>query len=286
MGRTNTLGYMKNIVIKVNKKDDLVNYLINNSDYTRNKIKTLFKYKKILVNNHIVNKLPCIVNINDSICINLDKDIKTPFSIIYEDENILVVDKKAGLLTIGTNKFDTNTLYRQVRDYCNNKKNHIFIVNRIDKETSGIVMFAKSEKIKNAYQNNWNDIVTNRSYVALVEGKISSDGRIDNLLYEEKNTFVHSSKIGKRAITNYKVLKSNSKYSLLDINIETGRKNQIRVHMSELGYPIVGDKKYGSKIDPINRMCLHAYKLELINPLNGKKMVFKIDNKLFDKLVK
>lgn len=285
-GEGKYINNMKNININVKNNDDIINYLVNNTDYSKSKIKSLLKYKKILVNNKVVNKLPYVVNTGDNICINLDKDINTPFNIIYEDNDIIVVDKKAGLLTIGTNKTDTNTLYRQVREYGSKNKTRVFIVNRIDKETSGIVMFAKSEKIKNIYQNNWNNIVTKRCYIGLVEGTIKKDGRIENLLYEENNTFVHSSKIGKKAITNYKVLKYNDKYTLLDINIETGRKNQIRVHMSELGYPIVGDKKYGSNIDPINRMCLHAYCLELINPLNGKKMVFKIDNKLFDKLVK
>ena len=278
---------MKNIIINVKKDDDLINYLINNTNYSKSKIKSLLKYKKIYVNNKIVSKLPYNVSNNDVINIDLDKNQNIPFDIIYEDNEILVVDKKAGILTVGSSNLDTNTLYRQVREYATNNRFQVFIVNRIDKETSGIVMFAKSERIKMLYQNNWNELVTKRCYIALVEGTIKTDGRIDNLLYEENNTFVHSSRIGKRAITNYHVIKYNDKYTLLDIDIETGRKNQIRVHMSELGHPIVGDKKYGSTKDPINRMCLHAYRLELTHPIKRETIVFnsKYEN-MFYNLIK
>ena len=278
---------MKNIKINVKNNDDIVNYLTNNTDYSKSKIKSLFKFKKILVNNKVVSKLPYKVNTGDSIVIGLDKIIDTPFKIIYEDEEIIVVDKKAGLLTIGSSNLDSNTLYRQVREYANKNNFLVFIVNRLDRETSGIVMFAKSERIKMMYQNNWNELVTKRNYLALVEGKLIDSGRIENLLYEENNTFVHSSKIGKKAITNYEVIKYNDKYTLLDINIETGRKNQIRVHMSEMGNPVVGDKKYGSHIDPIKRMCLHSYELVLRHPISGERLVFESEiPKIFDKLMK
>ena len=278
---------MKNIRINVKSNDDIINYLINNTDYSKNKIKSFIKYKKICVNNKIVSRLPYKVNTGDIIVINLEKEVETPFRIIYEDDEIIVINKKAGLLTIGSNSSDPNTLYRQVREYANKNNFYVFIVNRLDKETSGIVMFAKSERIKMMYQNNWNELVTKRSYLALVEGKLTKGGRIENLLFEEANTFVHSSKIGKKAITNYEVIKYNDKYTLLDINIETGRKNQIRVHMSELGYPIVGDKKYGSHVDPIKRMCLHAYMLQLKHPITGDIMTFNCDTpSIFEKIIK
>ena len=266
---------MKNITLVVQKKDDLIDYLVSNTDYSKNKIKSLLKYKKISVNNKIVEKLPLNVINDDKIVINLEKDIKTPFDIIYEDDEIIVVDKQPGLLTIGTSTSDTDTLYRQVREYSNKNKNQVFIVNRLDKETSGIVMFAKSERIKMLYQNNWNELVSKRGYIAIVEGIVKNDGRIENYLYEEPSTFVHSSKIGKKAITNYRVIKSNGKYTMLDVNIETGRKNQIRVHMSEMGHPIIGDKKYGSKTDPIKRMGLHSYILVINHPISREKLVFE-----------
>lgn len=268
---------MKKIILNVNSDSDILEYIINNTDYKKNKVKSFFKYKEVLVNNKVVNKLPLLVHKGDIISIELNKKIDTIFNIIYEDNEILVVEKEAGLLTIGTSNKEVNTLYRQVREYGKKCNFQVFIVNRLDKETSGIVMFAKSERIKMNYQNNWNELVTKRNYIAVVEGKILKDGRIDNLLFEEANTFVHSSKIGKRAITNYHVIKSNNKYTLLDISIETGRKNQIRVHMQELGHPIVGDKKYGSKINSKNRMYLHCYELEIKNPLSNKIYNFKCE---------
>lgn len=278
---------MKNIELVVKEQDDLVKYLTSHSDYSKNKIKSFLKYKKIKLNKKIITKLPVIVKAGDIININLEIVEDIPFNILYEDKEILVVDKEAGLLTIGTLGDNINTLYRMVREYANKKHEQLFVVHRLDKETSGIVMFAKSERIKMLYQNNWNELVIKRGYLAIVNGKVSTSGRIENLLYEEDNTFVHSSSIGKKAITNYKVLKANQKYSLLDINIETGRKNQIRVHMSELGYPIVGDKKYGLKDDPINRMALHAYELILRHPITQTTLSFKSEcPKIFNKLIK
>ena len=190
-----------------------------------------------------------------------------------------MVDKDAGLLTISAsniNKHNEDTLYRRVRAYLNKKSEYAFIVNRIDKETSGIVMFAKSEKLKDKLQDNWNERVKYRGYVAVVSGRIEKSGRIDNYLYEDRMTFSHSTNHGgKRAITNYKVIRISDKYTMLDVNIETGRKNQIRVHMTEMNHPIVGDKKYYSKDNSLKRLALHHYEIDLIDPITGKLLVFK-----------
>lgn len=277
---------MKRISINVKEKDDLISYLVNNSDYSKSKIKSLIKYKKVTVNKKVVSKLPMLVNVNDVISIDLEVT-STPFEILYEDKEILVVNKEAGLLTIGTHIDNENTLYKMVRKYATEKHIQVFIVNRLDKETSGIVMFAKSERIKLLYQNNWNELVKKRGYIAVVEGVIKKSGRVENLLYEEKSTFVHSSTIGKKAITNYMPIKNNDKYTLLDINIQTGRKNQIRVHMSEMGHPVVGDKKYKSTCDPIKRMCLHAYELVITHPIDKSILKFNCNYpKIFDRLVR
>ena len=141
-------------------------------------------------------------------------------------------------------------------------------------------MFAKNEKIKNLYQNNWNDIVINRCYYAIVNGTLKNkSGIIKSYLIEDKNMIVHSSKNkdGKLAITEYNVLKEKDNLSLLDINIKTGRKNQIRVHMKENNTPILGDTKYGIKDKKIKRMYLHAYKLQLTNPKTRKNLIFETD---------
>ena len=210
--------------------------------------------------------------------------------IIYEDKYFIVVNKPANLLTIGTEKNRDNTLYRKVSDYVKkqHKSNKIFIVHRLDKDTSGILLFAKSEKIKSILQREWDK--TTRYYVALVEGIVTKPGTIKNWLRETKTLYTYSSNIkndGKLAITKYKPLKNNNQYTLLDIEILTGRKNQIRVHMSDIGHPIVGDKKYGSKKNPIRRMCLHANYLEFIHPKTSKKIeIVSKCPEIFERLVK
>ena len=160
-----------------------------------------------------------------------------------------------------------------------NKNNRIFIIHRLDKDTSGIIMFAKNERAKHLYQDNWNDIVKKRCYYAVIDGKMQNkEGTIKSYLKENGN-MVYSVKdrSGKLAITEYKVLKERKNISLLDINLKTGRKNQIRVHMKENKTPILGDLKYGEKSKLINRLALHAYKLELINPVTKKLLTFEVN---------
>lgn len=184
--------------------------------------------------------------------------------IIYEDKHLLVVNKPAKLLTISDGKTDY-TLYSMAREYVKkqHKANKIFIVHRLDKDTSGIVVFAKSERVKNFLQNNWNNIVK-REYIAILEGRVEDKkGLLSYYLYEDRNHFVHVSNNKKDYLsqTEYEVLKQINNYTYVKINILTGRKNQIRASFSYLGYPIVGDKKYGSKSKKNNRLYLHAYQL-------------------------
>ena len=267
---------MKKRVIKAIDSENIIS-LLSKEGFAKNKVKTLVKLGYIYINGKSIRKLPYIVNVDDEIII--DDSVKSDLGIIYEDNNYLVINKPNGLLTISTsnsNKYNENTLYREVREYLNSKHEYAFIVNRIDKETSGIVIFVKHEWLKKKLQDNWNDIVKKRKYIALVSGKISKSGRIDNYLYEDKLTFSHSTNVGgKRAITNYIPIKYNNKYTLLDINIETGRKNQIRVHMSEMKHPIVGDKKYYTKDNSFKRLMLHHYEISLINPIDNKLITFK-----------
>lgn len=263
----------------VGKRDSLINFL-KSEGIGKNKVKSLVKLGSISVNDYVVFKLPYYVSDGDIVIID-KKHINRELGIIYEDNNYLVVNKENGLLTISTsssNRLEEDTLYKRVRGYLNSKREYAFIVNRIDKETSGLVIFVKNEKLKNMLQKDWNNIVKNRGYVAVVNGVINKSGRIDNYLYEDKRTFSHSTKRGgKRAITNYKPIKTNDKYTLLDINIETGRKNQIRVHMSEMGYPIVGDKKYHSKDNKLKRLMLHHYSISLVDPISHKLLEFNSD---------
>lgn len=196
--------------------------------------------------------------------------------IIYEDKYIIVVNKDSGVLSIGNDKNPYDSLYSYVKDYVKskNKNNKIFIVHRLDKDTSGLMVFAKSEEVKIKLQNNWDNVI--RKYYAVVHGSISSYMNIESYLKENKMLYTYSSNSGDYAHTEVFKVKSNSKYSLVDIRIYTGRKNQIRVHLSENGYPIVGDKKYGVK-DGSKTMLLVAYYLEFIHPITKELLTLKLD---------
>ncbi|MCX4248780.1 MAG: RNA pseudouridine synthase [Bacilli bacterium] len=204
---------------------------------------------------------------------------KDKLDIIYEDRTMIAVNKPAHLLTIATQDEKFNTLYHKVYEYekKKNKNNKIFIVHRLDKDTSGIVLFAKSQKLKESLQANWNTLAKKREYIAIVEGKLENDkGRIKEYLTETKSllTIKTSEAKGKLAITDYEVLRKEKNFSVLKINIKTGRKNQIRVAMQGINHPIIGDKKYGSKKNPLRRICLHASRLVITNPLTNQDMEF------------
>ncbi len=203
--------------------------------------------------------------------------MKKTLDIIYEDRSLLVVNKKAGLLTIATAKEKDRTLYHEVYMYLKKKNQKVFIVHRLDKDTSGVVVFAKTEKMKLLLQKDWNNLVKVREYLAIVEGKVEKEQAIlTNYLMETKTlrTYITNSKKGQLAITKYKLIKYIKDYSVLQVFIETGRKNQIRVQLSNMRNPIIGDKKYGSTKNPIRRLGLHAHRLILINPITKKEMEF------------
>jgi len=208
---------------------------------------------------------------------------KDKLDIIYEDKDIIAVNKPSGLLTVSTEKEKENTLYYKVSTYekKKNKNNKIFIVHRLDRFTSGIVIFAKNMKTKAKLQNNWDKIVLKREYIAIVEGiPEKSEVTLKSYLYEDKNYVVHSTnnpKKGDLAITKYRVVCSNSKNALLSIEIKTGKKNQIRVQLKDINCPIVGDKKYGSNTDPIKRLALHANKLIIAYPSKNDKLILETD---------
>lgn len=200
--------------------------------------------------------------------------------ILYEDKFIIIVNKPPHLLTMSTEKEKERTLFHYVFDYLKkkNKNNKVFIVHRLDKDTSGIVMFAKDEKTKFYLQDNWDKFKKN--YVAIVEGKVNKDkGVLKSYLQETKTHLTYSvqDKNGKLAITEYEKILENKKYTMLSLNLKTGRKNQIRVQLSDVKNPIVGDKKYGTKKDPIRRMALIANTLEFIHPKTKENIVIDID---------
>lgn len=267
--------------LTVTKESTLLDYLYSNLDMPKKRIKQYLTHGSIYVNNNKTTKYDYKLLPGMNIVIDTDsKEKKTlPFDILFEDDHIIVVNKPTGLLTIATDKEKERTLYHIVREYLISKDKHakVFIVHRLDKDTSGIVVLAKDEKTKNKLQENWNDYVSLREYIAVVHGTLKNkEDRIEQLLKETKTNLVYVSrdKEGKQAITNYKVIKENSNYSMVSINIETGRKNQIRVAFQTLKHPIVGDKKYGEK-DNENRLYLHANRLKMYYPEIKKDILFE-----------
>ncbi|MDF3818521.1 RluA family pseudouridine synthase [Leptospira sp. 96542] len=204
-------------------------------------------------------------------------------SILYEDNEILVVNKPAGLLTIATNREKTKTAYAALTDYVKKgnlkSRNRVFIVHRLDKDTSGILLFAKSEKTKLNLQSNWQNF--QKIYFAVCEGGIKQkSGVLSNYLAESKVGRVYvteNQNEGKLSITEYEVLKETKSYSLLKIILKTGRKHQIRVQFAHNHHSIVGDKKYGNTQNKLPRMALHAYSIQFLHPITNKSMLFEAE---------
>ena len=265
--------------IVVKKEGQLLDYLVNNVEMSRKTLKQYLQKGSIYVDGVRTTKYDYPLSINT--VIKIDENSKNrselPFEVIYEDKDIIVVDKPSGILSIATEKEKEETVYHILREYLKkkNKNAKVFVVHRLDKDTSGILLFAKSEYVKNTFQKDWNELVKVREYTAVVHGKLDKKkDRLVNYLKETTTNLVYISKNkeGKLAITNYEVLKENSDYSKLLINIETGRKNQIRVQLANINHPILGDKKYGD--DKEKRLFLHASKLEVFNPITRKTMTF------------
>lgn len=202
-------------------------------------------------------------------------------SIIYEDRDILVVDKISGLLTIGTDRIKEKTahflLNNYVRKGVDKSKNRVYIVHRLDRDTSGVLVFAKSESAKSYLQGEWQKF--SKKYYAVILGSLEEkEGIISSYLVENKMHKMYSTKDtkkGKLAKTGYKVLKESSRYSFLEINLLTGRRNQIRVHFADKGCPVAGDNMYGTKDRYIKRLTLHAASITIQHPHTKEEMTFE-----------
>ena len=269
---------------KVNKECELLEFLLETfKNQSRNSVKSLLSSHRVSVDGAPTSQFNFKLYPEDTVIISnapIRRKTRSNLPIIYEDDDIIVINKPSGLLSIASDNEKSSTAYRMLSDYVQQKDKHnrIFVVHRLDEDTSGVLMVAKNVKIQQALQNNWNDIVKKRGYYAIVEGEMEKrSDTIKSYLKKNSQNLMYSSKKagdGQLAVTHYKVIKSNGTYSLLDVNIDTGRKNQIRVHLGEKGHYIIGDDKYGKPANPIKRLGLHAYELDLIHPFTGKLMKF------------
>jgi 23S rRNA pseudouridine1911/1915/1917 synthase len=252
---------------------------------SRNSIKSFLAHRQILVDNQSVTQYNHPLRSGQLVSVVSGK-VPQKIShngvrVLFEDRDLIVVEKRAGLLTMSTGKAGEQTVYNLMSEHVKKEdpKGLIFILHRLDRDTSGVLMFAKSEDAQRRLQDNWDNAILNRKYIAVVEGVVEQDnGTISSWLKENKNYQMYSSPVdngGQHAITHYKVLKRSRYYSMLELSLETGRKNQIRVHMQDLGHSIVGDKKYGAKQNPIGRLGLHAHILAFKHPYTRQNLSFE-----------
>ncbi|MDE7377020.1 MAG: RluA family pseudouridine synthase [Muribaculaceae bacterium] len=254
----------------------------------RQTIKRYLKFNHVMVNGQVTHQFNYTLHPGDDVRVNQSREFivfgHSRLKIYYEDDDIIVVYKGYGLLSVATerdaNKKKEITAYSLLRDYLKKKdpRNKLFIVHRLDKQTSGLMMFAKNEAAKEAMQHNWNNMVLERKYIAVVEGTIDpEEGMVKSYLVENARHEVYSTtdpNLGKLAVTFYRTLKKGKGMSMVELSLETGRKNQIRVHMKDLGHPISGDRRYGGKPNTAHRLALHAQTLRFIHPVTRKDMYF------------
>lgn len=276
-------------ILKVSESAQLMDFLIAKmGGMARSSVKQLLGQRRVKVGNVIQTRHDFALKKGDVVTVSSGRgnsQLTHPkLKIVYEDDDLIVVNKQPGLLTVAaTPGSSETTAYSILRAYVKrqNARAGIFVVHRLDRETSGLLVFARSSELQHYMREYWRDLVTERTYIALAEGILTpAEGKITTWLTEDKrNAVVYSSPVddgGDIAITNYKVLKQNESYSLVELHLETGRTNQIRVHLASKGCPVVGDRKYGhgNESSPIDRLCLHARTLAFIHPVTEQVVRF------------
>jgi len=268
----------------VHEPSELLPFLLKKlPSQSRNNVKRILANRQVAVDGAPITQFDFLLAKEDVVIVSrnaITRKTRSNLPVIFEDEEFIVIDKPSGLLSVASDKIKGRTAYRMLMDYVQQKDRHnrIYVVHRLDEDTSGVLMVAKNEDIRNALQKNWSDIVTSRGYYAIVEGIMEKkeDVLTDylaenslNLMYITKNH-----KLGKECITRYKVVAETKDFSLLDVHLSTGRKNQIRVQLGNIGHYVIGDDKYGEPADPIKRLGLHAYELTLVHPIKKKEYRF------------
>lgn len=245
----------------------------------RTRVKQLLRSGRVHVNGTSVTRHDHVLRPGDTVTISRDApapDTLAGIVIVFEDQHLIVIDKPPGLLTVATESEKTDTAFVRLNEHLAARKaGRVFVVHRLDRETSGLLLFARSADVRDQLQANWGDVT--KTYLAVVEGTLSpAEGVIENYLTEGRDLRVraskHASKDAKRAVSRYKTRETRGGYSLVEVELETGRKHQIRVHMVGLGCPVAGDTLYGATTNPAKRLCLHAWRLEFVHPVTGESV--------------
>ncbi len=277
---------------------ELLPYLFKIFEGTsRTKIREYLKFKRVSVNGQTTSRHNFRLAPGDRVAVLRGRGSYSPAApefgveVVYEDSDIVVIEKPPGLLTVGSETVRHRTAIKALNNYLSSRAysarlkargkparpKMVFVVHRLDREASGLIVFAKNERAKFTLQENWHKF--QKCYFAVVEGTpAKQQGTLSSYLKENAFLKVYSSRKpdeAKFSVTRYAVARTNGQYSLLEVALETGRKHQIRVHLADLGHPIAGDKRYGAKTDPAGRLALHACRLTLFHPVTGKESVFE-----------
>lgn len=270
---------------EVMQDDTLLNFLLNNVKESRSKIKATLQGRGIKVNGKTVTQFDFPVAKGTKIDVsktkrNNDKLKSRYVKIVYEDQYLVVIEKNIGILSMAAGHKSLNVkavlddYFKKSRQRCT-----AHVVHRLDRDTSGLMIYAKDMETEQILEHNWHDIVFDRRYVAVLSGEMEEDeGTIENWLKDNKAYVTYSSPVdngGKYAITHFRTLDRTTEHSLVEFKLETGRKNQIRVHSADMNHPVCGDVKYGNGDDPIHRLCLHAYMLCFYHPVTHQPMEFQ-----------
>ena len=275
----------KYIELPVREPQELMEFMLKQmSGVSKNRVKDLLTGHAVTVDRKLVTQYNYMLKVGEMVRISRHKRstelISKYIKIVYEDKDIVVIEKQPGILSMASspNQFCVKTIldeYFRKRHF----KCTAHVVHRLDRETSGLMIYAKSIEMEQILEHDWHDIVYDRRYVAVLCGQMEQEGgTIHSWLKDNKAFITYSSPTdngGKEAITHYHLLQKNKDYSLVEMRLETGRKNQIRVHMKDLGFPVAGDTKYGNGRNPIGRLALHAYRLNFYHPRTGEPMTFE-----------
>lgn len=254
-------------------------------DHKPTKLKSMLRHNQLAINGVPSRQFDQPVSAGDQLWVNFDRSFQV-FShprvkLVYEDNDIIVVDKGYGVLSTAAGKPSDDTVYNIVKKYARgfSDKANVYVVHRLDRDTSGLMLLTRTKQARDKLISNWNNMVIERKYIAVVEGKPQQkEGTVKSFLAENPDTFemysTEDKREGRLAVTRYRVVKQGKRFAMVELEIKTGRKNQIRVHMHDLGNPVSGDRKYGGHPSPINRIALHATMLSIIHPISGKVVTF------------
>lgn len=274
----------KYLEIPVRKESTLMEFLLKQMGISRNRAKDLLSGRAVTVDRKLTTQYNTPLSPGQLVRVLRHRQstmlVSKYIKIVYEDKDLVVIEKNSGILSMAATA-KQYSIKNILDEYF--AKRHFkctaHVVHRLDRDTSGLMMYAKNVETARALENNWRETVYDRRYVAVLCGNMPQEGGTERSFLKDNKAYITYSSTtdngGKLAVTHYRRIRNNDSFTLAEMKLETGRKNQIRVHMADIGFPIAGDKKYGNATDPLGRLCLHAYRLNFTHPVTGEDMQFE-----------